>query len=256
MRKILLPAALAAVLAATYTGVALAAKDVIIPLPVLELRIDGSSGLTPKALSKSEYTPVALTVAGSIRDPSRAKPPPLEEVQIDAQNVAVTTKGFPTCSGGSRDALSTEEAKRACPDSIVGSGSMAVSVQFPEGGTPIPATSPLLIFNGGTLNGTTTLYIHAYLTQPITTAVVATVKIVKAGTGIKSVTTIPKIVNGAVSVTNLSLRIDKKYTYRGKKVSVVGAKCIGGETQADVTTKFYDGSQLSADVLRTCTSKP
>ena len=60
----------------------------------------------------------------------------------------------------------------------------------------------------------------------------------------------------AGSVTDFSLQIDKKFTYKGKKVSVLSAKCVGGKLQANVTAKFYDGTQLKAEVLRTCTSKP
>jgi hypothetical protein len=82
------------------------------------------------------------------------------------------------------------------------------------------------------------------------------VKIKKSGNGLKTVTTVPKIANGAGSVTSFSLKIDKKYTYKHKKYSVLSAKCVGGKVQAHVTAKFYDNSKLSANVLRTCTSKP
>jgi hypothetical protein len=82
------------------------------------------------------------------------------------------------------------------------------------------------------------------------------VKIKKAGSGIQAVATIPKIAGGFGSVTDFSLKIDKKYIYKGKRFSAISAKCIGGKIQANVVTKFYDGSQLQADVLRTCTSKP
>ncbi len=57
-------------------------------------------------------------------------------------------------------------------------------------------------------------------------------------------------------MTSFSLKIDKKFTYKGKKQSVLSAKCIGGKIQAHVTATFYDNSKLSSDVLRTCTSKP
>ena len=81
-------------------------------------------------------------------------------------------------------------------------------------------------------------------------------KIKKSGTGLKSVTTIPKIANGAGSVTDFSLIIDKKFTYKGKKVSVLSAKCIGGKIRPTSPPSSTTAAQLSADVLRTCTSKP
>jgi hypothetical protein len=243
------------VLAVACTGIASAATDVNPVSPPLEVTIDG--GVTPKALSKTEYSPVALALAGSIqyRDAVPPQPPPLKELMIDAKNLAVDTTGYPTCTGGARQLRrDTEELRKACPDSIVGGGQVTVWVAYPEN-SPIPVKSPLLVFNGGTSGGTTTLYIHADL-QPISRAIVATVKIKKDGSGIQAVATIPKIADGFGSVTDFSLKIDKKYTYKGKKVSVLSAKCIGGKIQANVVTKFFDGSQLQADVLRTCTSKP
>jgi hypothetical protein len=247
--------ALGALIALTVAGVAMAAKDTVIRAGNLVVTIDGSSGVTPKALSKTKYTPVAFTAAGSVRTTDGTQPPPVKEILLDAKNAAVNVKGYPTCTSAKLNARDTAAVKKACPDSIIGTGKTTVSVKFPEQNA-IPATSPLLVFNGGVKGGVTTLYIHAYLTQPITTAIVTTVKIKKSGSGLKSVTTVPKIANGAGSVTDFSLKIDKKFTYKGKKVSVLSAKCIGGKIQAHVTAKFYDNSQLSSDVLRTCTSKP
>jgi hypothetical protein len=258
MRKyLLITTALAAMIALTVAGIAVAAKDTIVRAGDLEVVIDGSSGVKPKALSKSKYTPVAFTAAGSIRSLNAAEPhpPALKEVLLDAQNSAVNVKGFPVCKGSELQARDTAAVKKACPDSIIGSGNGTISVKFPEQAA-IPAKTPILVFNGGVSGGTTTFYIHTYLTQPITTAVVTTVKIKKSGSGLKSVSSIPVIAGGAGSVKDFSLKIDKKFTYKGKKVSVLSAKCIGGKITADVTAVFRDGSKLQADVLRTCTSKP
>jgi hypothetical protein len=256
MRKhLLITTALGALIALTVAGIAMAAKDTVVQSGNLVVTIDGSSGVTPKALSKSKYTPIAFTAAGSVRTTDNTQPPPLKEVLLDAKNSAVNVKGYPACTSGKLQARDTKAVEAACKSAIIGKGTTTVSVKFPEQ-NPIPAKSPLLVFNGGEKGGVTTFYIHAYLTQPITTAIVTTVKIKKSGSGLKSVTTVPKIANGAGSVTDFSLKIDKKFTYKGKKVSILSAKCIGGKIQAHVTAKFYDNSQLSADVLRVCTSKP
>ncbi|HET6998154.1 MAG TPA: hypothetical protein VFI03_06140 [Solirubrobacterales bacterium] len=247
--------ALGALIALTVAGVAVAAKDTVVRAGTLVVTIDGSSGVSPKALSKSKYTPIAFTAAGSVATTDGKQPPPLKEVLLDAKNSAVNVKGYPTCTSGQLQSRDTQAVEAACKSAIIGKGSSTISVVFPEQ-APIPGQAPLLVFNGGTSGGTTTFFIHAYLTQPITTAVVTTVKIKKAGSGLKTVTTIPKIAGGSGSVTKFSLKIDKKFTYKGKKVSVLSAKCVGGKITADVTAKFYDGSALSADVLRTCTSKP
>lgn len=256
MRKyLMITMAVGALLALSVAGVAVAAKDTTVKAGNLEVTIDGSSGVTPKALSKTKFTPIKFTAAGSFRTTDGTPVPPIKEVLIDAPNAAINVKGFPTCTSGALQARDTKSVEKACPDSIIGKGKTTIETTFPEQPT-IPAKSPLLVFNGGSKGGTTTLYIHAYLTQPITTAVVTTVKIKKSGSGLKTTTSIPKIANGAGAVTDFSLSIDKKYTYKGKKVSVLSAKCIGGKIQAKATAIFYNNSKLSTDVLRTCTSKP
>lgn len=258
MRKyLLITTALGAMIALTVASVAIAAKDTVVRAGDLEITIDGSSGVTPKALSKTKYTPIAFTAAGSVRSLNAAEPQPpaLKEVLLEATNSAVNVKGYPVCKGGELQARDTKAVEAACKEAIIGKGSTTVSVKFPEQ-APIPAKSPLLVFNGGVSGGTTTFYIHAYLTQPITTAIVTTVKIKKAGSGLKSVTSIPTIAGGAGSVKDFSLKIDKKFTYKGKKVSVLSAKCVGGKITADVTAVFRNGSKLQADILRTCTPKP
>ena len=62
---------------------------------VLEVTIDGSSGVTPKALSKSQYTPITFTAAGNVRTTDGSQPPALKEVLLDAKNSAVNVKGYP-----------------------------------------------------------------------------------------------------------------------------------------------------------------
>lgn len=258
MRKhLLLTTVLGALIALSVAGVAIAAKDTIVKAGDLEVVIDGSSGVTPKALSKTKYTPIAFTAAGSIKSLNAAEPQPpaLKEVLLDTKNAAVNVKGYPTCSSGQLQSRDTKSVEAACKSAIIGKGTTTVSVKFPEQ-PPIPANSPLLVFNGGSSGGTTTFYIHAYLTQPIVTAIVTTVKIKKAGSGLKTVTTVPKIAGGNGAVKSFSLKIDKKFTYKGKKVSVLSAKCVGGKITADVQAKFYNGPAVKAKVLRTCTSKP
>lgn len=256
MRKhLLLTTALGALIALAVASVAFAAKDTIVRAGNIELVIDGSSGVTPKALSKTKYTPIAFTAAGSINTADGSQPPALKEVLLDTKNAAVNTKGYPVCKSGQLQARDTKAVEAACKSAIIGKGTTTVSVEFPEQ-KPIPANSPLLVFNGGSSGNTTTFYIHAYLTQPIVTAIVTTVKIKKVGNGLKTVTTVPKIAGGNGAPKSFSLKIDKKFTYKGKKVSVLSAKCVGGKITADVTANFYDSGPMKAKVIRTCTSKP
>jgi hypothetical protein len=125
----------------------------------------------------------------------------------------------------------TAAAKKACPKSIIGSGKTTVEVALPEQ-KPIPVDSALTVFNGGYKGGATTFYIHAFFTAPVSGAIVTTVKIKRIHRGrygLKSIATIPTIVGGSGSVKSFSLKIGKRYAYKGRKVSVLSARCADGK---------------------------
>ena len=151
----------------------------------------------------------------------------------------------------------TKTAEKACKPAIIGTGTTGVEILFEES-RPVQVNSKLLVFNGGTKGGKTTFFIHAYITVPVPAAIVTTVKIKKINKGrygLLSVAKIPKIAGGSGSVTSFNLTINKKFTYKGKKVSVLTAKCPDGKLQAHATAIFADGTKASAEFIRTCTGK-
>jgi hypothetical protein len=232
------------------------AKPVTVEAGNLEFSFDG--GFAPKALPKNELAPITLTASGKISSKDGSHPPALNEAIVETdKNGAVFVKGLPVCKSGQLQSRDTAAAKKACPKSIIGTGRTSVEVEFPEQ-PPIDVNSALTVFNGGQSGGTTTFYIHAFFTAPISGAIVTTVKIKKINRGrygLKSVATIPKIANGSGSVTSFNLKIGKTYTYKGKKVSVLTAKCTDSKLQAFATAVFADGTKASAGIIRPCTPK-
>ena len=147
----------------------------------------------------------------------------------------------------------------------MGEGQTDVVIKFPEQ-NPIPVKSPLTIFNGGTKGGVTTLYIHAFITVPVPAAIVTTVELKKihAGRyGIESISKIPKISGGAGSVTAFSLQVKRSYTYKGKKLNYVSAKCPDGHFNAKILSAIFKDeaatgegdTTLKGTVIRPCTTK-
>ncbi|HEX3733804.1 MAG TPA: hypothetical protein VHU86_01495 [Solirubrobacterales bacterium] len=206
-------------------------------------------GFFPKALSKTEPTPIALHVSGNIGSNDGSLPPLLREFDLEAdRNVAVDVTGVPVCGWARLQSRSTIQAKKSCEDSIVGKGEATVVAAYPEN-EPIPLTSELLIFNGGFRDGVTTLFIHAYFTVPTPRAAVATVKIKTVHNGRfgnRSVASIPAIIEGEGHLTSFDLTINK---------GILTAKCPDDRLKSHSEAIFDDGSIISEDAVRTCTPK-
>ncbi|HEY0317019.1 MAG TPA: hypothetical protein VGC49_01860 [Solirubrobacterales bacterium] len=258
MRKyLIMTMALGALIAVSVAGIATAGnKPVTVQAGNLKLTFNG--GFTPTTLPKKALAPISLSASGKIATLDGTHPPALKEFLLETdKNGSVQTVGFPKCTSGKLQSQDTKHAEAICRNAIIGSGTTNVEIAFPEQ-KPIPVSSKLLVFNGGTAGGVTTFYIHAYITVPTPAAIVTTVKIKKIHKGrfgTESIASIPKIAGGSGSVTSFSLVVNKKYTYKGKKMSVLSAKCADGKLQAHGTAVFSDGTRASAEIIRTCTGK-
>jgi hypothetical protein len=251
MRKyLMLTMALAALIAVSLVGVATGANTPVV-VQQGNLKFTFNGGFSPSTLPKKKMAPISLIASGKIETLDGTHPPALKEAIIETdKNGAINTKGIPVCTSGKLQARDTKAAEKVCGKSIIGTGQTTVEVQFPEQ-RPIDVDSKLLVLNGGTSGGKTTLYIHAFFSAPVTGAIVTTVKIKKVKNGrygLKSVATIPKIANGNGSVKTFSLTINKPK-------GVLTAKCPDGKLQANATSIFSDGTRASAAIIRTCKGK-
>ncbi|HVY78618.1 MAG TPA: hypothetical protein VG898_08950 [Solirubrobacterales bacterium] len=240
-------------------GAALA-KGVNKPIKVIagNLELTANGSFSPTKLPKNKLAPITLNVSGKIRTLDGAHPPAVKEVVIETdKNGAINAKGLATCSSGKLQAQTTARAKAACKSSLIGEGKTSVEVEFPEQ-APFIAKSKLLAFNGGVKGGKTTVFLHAYLTSPVSAAVVTRVVVSKVHHGrygLKTVATVPKIAGGYGSPISFSLRVGRKFAYRGKKQSYLLAKCPDGHLNAKGVGVFSDGSRLAGSLVRSCTPK-
>jgi hypothetical protein len=256
MRKLLIGAVVIGVLATA--SLAFAEQPVTVRAGNLILTFNG--GVTPKALPKKEYAPITLNVSGTIAEADGSHPPALTEVVVDTdKNGTIDVQGVPVCKQGQLEAQTTDEAEKVCGPAILGTGTTDVELLFAEQ-KPVMLHSKLLALNGGTKGGVTTIYIHAFLTSPVTAAVVTTVKISKEHKGpygIHSIATIPKIAGYAGSVRAFNLTFKKKlFAYKGKKHGYLLARCANGRFVAQAEAKFHDGTKVGpAKIVRPCTPK-
>ena len=253
MRKyLMLTMALGALIAVSVAGISSATT-----VTVGNLKFKAEGKFVPKALPKKTLAPIALTAEGAISTLDGTHPPALKEVLLETdKNGAINVKGVPTCTSGKLQSQDSDAARAICKKAIVGEGKTGVEIEFPDS-KPVDVTSDLIVFNGGTSGGKTTLYIHAYITVPVPAAIVTTVKIKKINKGrygLLSVATIPRIAGGSGSVTSFNLTIAKKYSFQ-KKYNILTAKCPDGKLQAHAVGIFDDGTKAEADFVKPCTGK-
>jgi len=235
-------------------GVAGAESPVTVPAGNLELTFNG--GFAPKALSKTVPTPIALNFSGQIKTVDGTHPPALTEflLEID-KNGAIDVKGLPACP--LRRNPDFGDPREICKNAVIGRGMMNIDIAFPE---QLPFTRPvnLVIFNGGVKEGVTTLYVYGFVAAPVSAVIAMPVKITKIHNGrfdTKALISVSKIAGGYGSVTSVSATIDRQFSYRGKRLSVLALKCPDGKIRVRSEAIFSDETHANAEVLRACTPK-
>ncbi len=192
-------------------------------LPAPQPNLDGS--VSPKKLPRHEYAPVTASLSARIATAGGPHPAALRETVVDIdKDVKINVKGYPVCEGSRRDLLDPNATKKACGPATLGSGRAHVEIAFPEQ-KPILVTSPLTVFNGGEKGGKVTLLIYTLITVPAPRQIITTVTIKRKGTGIHSIAKIPVIAGGSGSLLDFHFRLGTSYTYKGKKLSILEARC-------------------------------
>lgn len=250
-KHLVLTAAVALALTA-FSGYALA-KPTVVRTGNLVLKIDG--GVGPKALPKGRMAPITLRASGRLATTDGSHPPATRKVTVDFdKHGRINAKGMPVCTSGKLQSQTTRSAVKACRKAIVGRGRTSVEVEFADS-RPFAAKGPLVLFNGGVRGGTTTMYIHAYVSVPAPTAIVTRVKIKKIRKGpfgTRAIATIPKIAGGSGSLTSFDFKIHKKFRYKGKRQSYLLARCANGRFQAHAKLQADDGTRMAGTIVRPC----
>jgi len=237
------------VIAGTAVGIKLRAANLVITT-------DG--GFSPTTLPKKGYAPIKLHGYGKIETEDGSPPPVLETLTLwFDKHGEVETRGLPTCTPGKLAATTTAQARKLCPGAIVGKGYGKAVVIFPEQ-DPIPAGSPITLFNAKPKHGNPVVLAHAHLTVPGPTTFVVPVEIQKVNQGrygFKTVAKIPKIAGGAGIPLYGQLTVNRKWQYKGKTLSFANAGCPDGRLQAKIQTRFKDGTFLQGSVFKACTGR-
>jgi hypothetical protein len=235
-----------------------AASAAAIVLHAANLVINTEGGFTPTTLPKKSFAPIKLHGFANIATESGAPPPVLETVTLwFDKHGKVETRGLPTCTPGKLAATTTAQARKLCPGAIVGKGFGKAVVDFPEQG-PIPASSPITLFNAKPKHGNPVLLAHAHLTVPGPTTFVVPIEIQKVHDGrygFKTVGKIPQIAGGYGIPLYARISVGREWKFKGKTLSYANASCPDGHLQAKGQFKFKDGTFLQGSLLKRCKGK-
>jgi hypothetical protein len=231
------------------------AAAVALHLRAGDLLITAQGGFSPKALPRDRDAPITLHGGGSLSTLSGQLPPILQTITIEFdRHGSLQTLGLPVCTRARLVATTVRQARLNCPGAIVGRGFGKAVVKFPEQG-PIPATSPITLFNGPRKHGNATVLAHAHLDIPAPTTFIVPVEIERihrGAYGYRTVARIPKIAGGYGHPISGHLTIGRRWTYRGVRHSYVNARCQTGHLQARGLFTFDTGLTLRANFFRPC----
>jgi hypothetical protein len=214
----------------------------------------------PKSLPKKELAPATLKVVtktGSTTDP-QGVPSPAVRATIDFdKGAAIFAKGLPTCNPAVLQSVSTEIAEEKCGKAKIGSGIAHALLR--AGSKVYNVEQTITAFNGTPVGGKPTVLLHTYGTTPIQTTLVLVGTVTnfnKEGYGPRLDVQIPLIAGGTGALTEFSVTINKKFTYKGEKKSFIAASCISKKLKTRSVFTYLDGQSLEALHTQPCTQKP
>jgi hypothetical protein len=226
-----------------------------------ELFVRFKGGIDPIALPRARPAPIAVSVAGTIRTLSGARPPSLRRIRIELNRGGVLdSRGLPVCHYRDLLAASPEEAMDTCGGALVGGGAYRARTAFPEQKT-FPSEGKILAFNGLYEGHEAILaHIHGNDPGPMTRIIVFRIHRTEGTFGTTLTGNLPDSLNHYGYVIGVHLELFRRYTFHGERRSYISAACaapvgfrIATFPFARVSMKFADGRRLSSTLIRSCT---
>jgi hypothetical protein len=215
--------------------------------------------ISPKGLYKKTSSPGSLFVdvkTGTTGSANGAPSPAVHDVIDFDKNLSLSSKGLPTCNAAKLQNTSTEAAEKACGDAIIGKGDATTLLPL---NTLYTEPTTVTAFNGVPQGGKPVVLLHAYGLAPVQTTLVL-VGVVsnynKQGYGPRLDVTIPPIAGGSGAITDFKVTIKKTWTYKGKKMSFINAKCPASKKlKYRGAFTYKDGTTIEATHAQRCTPK-
>ncbi len=219
-----------------------------------------SGRATPSKLPQHRRAPVTLKISETTgtTDPSGVQPPTSSAKILLDRDYLVTTKGLPQCDVNKIEGKTAAEAKAACGNAKIGSGSAVARVSNGSGGhTDIPAV--VTAFNGNPLSHTATAGCDPVKTKPCiylhveigSTSVIVILEIRRtAGVYGTEFATVP---GSPEPIHSLTLNLHRSYKSAGESRNYISARCSDGKLLVKGRFTYASGPPLSDTSSQKCT---
>jgi hypothetical protein len=220
------------------------------------LRADG--GFTPRKLPRHTYAPISFQGHANVESTDHSPVPALRTFRLEFdKDGRLNTKGLPVCQPASLAGTTPQAARRICGGAIVGSGTVAASVNQP-GLQGVQLRSPLSLFNGPRIGGNATVVAHAQsiVPSPQTYVVLITIeKLRKGAFSYRASAQVPEFAEGTGSLIHLEAKVGRRFKSGGVKRSYVSAKCSDSIFETRGRFEFGDpeATVIEGSVYNSCT---
>lgn len=228
------------------------------------LRISFQGGFAPKTLPRDRPAPITASVEGSIGTTDGTRPPALVEVEIGLnRNGHLSTRGLPVCRSPQLQSTTSDEALARCQPALVGRGTFSATL---ESGTSLPNVDGRVLAFNGLFRGGPALLLHFSVSAPARVTLVLPLAIShpadgRFGTSLTA--RIPRLAGGLGSITNISLKVGRQYSYQGRRLSYLSASCAAPSgfpgasfTFARGAFHFIDGRTITTTLGGDCKVRP
>jgi hypothetical protein len=225
----------------------------------LQVSVDAS--ISPRKLPREGRAPVAVSVGWKVGTTDGTQPPQLKKLKIEInRNGILDPTGLPICPYEKIQPASTSRALKNCRSSLVGKGSFAAIVGI-EGQESYVTKGKMVIFNSEK-GGKPVLFGQIYSAYPFANSFVITFKVNKStkGTyGTALTATLPHSLLAWGNLTEITMRLSRKYGYNGEKRSFLTAACptpkgvgIASFNLARTSFAFVGGQKVSETLSDDC----
>jgi hypothetical protein len=227
-----------------------AAAPVQIPLPDLEA--SGQWSVNPLGLPKDRDAPIRLHGDVRIDTLSGTHPPAVRKIDLELdRDISLATTGLPACRTRREASI-----RRACRDSRVGEGRAEIHIQFPET-EPILSNAPVAVYNTPHKGEFAKFLALLDVAVPVPAAIPIWIAVrrAKGAHGYRLEASVPVIAGGSGSIVSLRLAIGRRWTYEGKRYSLLSGRCSADHLEFRTELSFEDDTLLRSTSVQPCLVK-